>query len=61
MVNEQRLHIVLAISMFLCGVWWIYQTISKSKENQDASWDIIFCILDFIMTGINLGYLLYVR
>lgn len=61
MVNEQRRHILLAISMFLLGVWETYQTISKSKKNQDITWDIIFCILDFIMTDVNLGYLLYVR
>lgn len=30
--NEYRLHIVLAIDMLLCGIWWIYKAITKSQQ-----------------------------
>lgn len=59
MVNEYRLHIVLAIDMLLCGIWWIYKTIIKSQQKLDYSFDIIICVLSFISCGINMGYLLY--
>ena len=59
MVNEYRLHIVLAIDMLLCGIWWIYKTITKSQQKLDYSLDIILCGLSFISCGINIGYLLY--
>lgn len=46
---------VLAIILFLCGCWELFMAVTK-KDDED--WHIIMCPVDFILCGLNVGYLM---